>query len=80
MRSPVRVQVHDEITPKGDKDQSVTKEHPWGLKRKDQTSCKKTPYLGREDNVAKLTPHSDVKVHSDVGSARHFLSVKMMQL
>jgi hypothetical protein len=28
MRSPVRVQVHEEITPKGGKDQSVTKEHP----------------------------------------------------
>jgi hypothetical protein len=34
MSSPVRVQVHDEITPKGGKDRSVTKEHPRGLKRK----------------------------------------------
>jgi hypothetical protein len=34
MRSLVRVQVHDEITPKGGKNQSVTKEQPWGLKRK----------------------------------------------
>jgi hypothetical protein len=28
MRSPVHVQVHDEITPKGGKDRSVTKEQP----------------------------------------------------
>jgi hypothetical protein len=28
MRSLVRVQVHDEITPKGGKNQSVTKEQP----------------------------------------------------
>jgi hypothetical protein len=34
MRSPVRVQMHDEITPKGGKDQSITKEHPRALKRK----------------------------------------------
>jgi hypothetical protein len=67
MRSPVRVQVHDEIPEdrrwqgpkcykfkcmmksKGDKDRSVTKEHPRGLKCKDQTSCERTLYLGRED-------------------------------
>jgi hypothetical protein len=34
LRSPVRVQEHDGITPKGGKDRSVTKEHPRGLKRK----------------------------------------------
>jgi hypothetical protein len=34
MRSLVRVQVHDEITPKGGEDWSVTKEHPRGLKCK----------------------------------------------
>jgi hypothetical protein len=34
MRSPVRIQVHDEITPKGGKDRSVTKEHHRGLKPK----------------------------------------------
>jgi hypothetical protein len=28
------IQVHDEITPKGGKDRSVTKEHPRGLKPK----------------------------------------------
>jgi hypothetical protein len=28
MRSLVRVREHDEITPKGGKDRSVTKEHP----------------------------------------------------
>jgi hypothetical protein len=54
MRSPVRVQVHDETTPKGGKDRIVTKEHPPGLKRKDRTSCEKTPYLGCEDDVAKM--------------------------
>jgi hypothetical protein len=54
MRSHIRVQVHGEITPKVDKDQSATKEHPWGLKCKDWTSCEKIPYLGREDDVAKM--------------------------
>ena len=34
LRSPVHVREHDEITPKGGKDRSVTKEHPRGLKRK----------------------------------------------
>jgi hypothetical protein len=33
-RSPVRVSKLDEITPKGAKDRSVTKEHSRGLKRK----------------------------------------------
>jgi hypothetical protein len=33
MRSPVRVQVQDEITPKGVKDRSVTMEHSRGLER-----------------------------------------------
>jgi hypothetical protein len=34
LRGPIRVREHDEITPKGGNDQSVTKEHPRGLKRK----------------------------------------------
>jgi hypothetical protein len=34
MGSSVCVQVHDEITPKGGKEWSVTKEHPQGLKHK----------------------------------------------
>jgi hypothetical protein len=34
LRSPVRVRELDEITSKGGKDRSVTKEHPRGLKRK----------------------------------------------
>jgi hypothetical protein len=34
LSSPVRVRDHDGITPKGKKDQGVTKEHPRGLKRK----------------------------------------------
>jgi hypothetical protein len=34
LRSLVRVHELDEITLKGGKDQSVTKEHPRGLKRK----------------------------------------------
>jgi hypothetical protein len=54
MRSPVRVQLQDEITPKGGKDQGVTSEHSQGLKRKDRTSCEKTPYLKRGDDVAKI--------------------------
>jgi hypothetical protein len=32
--SLVRVHELDEITSNGGKDRSVTKEHPWGLKRK----------------------------------------------
>jgi hypothetical protein len=43
MRSLVRVQVHNEITPKGGKDQSVTKEHPKGLKRKRQDFMREDP-------------------------------------
>jgi hypothetical protein len=34
LRSLFRVYEFDEITPKGGKDRSVTKEHPRGLKRK----------------------------------------------
>jgi hypothetical protein len=34
LRSLVRVRERDEITPKGGKDRSVTKEHPRGLKCK----------------------------------------------
>jgi hypothetical protein len=41
-RSPVRVQEHDEISPKGGKDRSVSKEHPRGLK------CKRPNFM-RED-------------------------------
>jgi hypothetical protein len=42
MRSPVCVREHDEITPKGGKDQGVTKEHPQILK------CKRPNFM-RED-------------------------------
>jgi hypothetical protein len=34
LRSLVRVHELDEITSNGGEDQSITKEHPWGLKRK----------------------------------------------
>jgi hypothetical protein len=80
-------------------------EHSRGLKRKDQTSCEKTPYLKRKDDGAKMMKLKGVKVQNDerthvedgatepgqngtmpvgppssgVGSAPHFLSVKMMQ-
>jgi hypothetical protein len=43
MRSSVRVQVHDEITPKGGKDRSVTKEQPRGLKRKRSDFMREDP-------------------------------------
>jgi hypothetical protein len=68
MRSLVRVQVHDEITPKGGKDQCVTKERPQGLKCKDRTSCEKTPYLGREDDVAKMMQLKGSKCKTARGS------------
>jgi hypothetical protein len=45
MRSHVRVQVCDEIAPKGGKDRSVTKEHPRGLK------CKRPNFM-REDHLS----------------------------
>jgi hypothetical protein len=54
MRSPVRVQVQGEITPKGGNDQGVTTEHPRGLNCKGRSSCEKTPYLKRGDDVAKM--------------------------
>jgi hypothetical protein len=44
-----------EITPKGGKDQGALADHPRALRRKDQTSCEKTPYLDRgyDDTNAK---------------------------
>jgi hypothetical protein len=44
----------DEITSNGGEDRSVTKEHPRGLKRKDQTSCAENLHLGREDDIVKI--------------------------
>jgi hypothetical protein len=41
--SCVRVREHDEITPKGGKDQSVTKEHPRGFKRKRPNFVREDP-------------------------------------
>jgi hypothetical protein len=55
MRSSVRVWVQGGFIPKGGQDQGATTDHPWGLRRKDQTSCEKTPYLDREDDDAKMT-------------------------
>jgi hypothetical protein len=43
LRGPVRVREHDEITPKGGKDRSVTKEHPRGLKRKRSDFMREDP-------------------------------------
>jgi hypothetical protein len=63
MRSPIRVQMQGEITRKGGKDQGVTIEHPWGLERKDWTSCKKTPYLKCRNDVTKMM--QGVKVQND---------------
>jgi hypothetical protein len=54
MRSPVRVQVQGEITPKDGKDQIVTTEHSQGLKRKGGTSSEKTPYLECGDDITKM--------------------------
>jgi hypothetical protein len=54
LRSLVRVYELDEITPKGGKDQSVTKEHPRGLKRKDRIACKENLHFGREDDIVKM--------------------------
>jgi hypothetical protein len=53
-RSLVRVYELDEITPKGGKDRSVTKEHPRGFKLKNRTSCKENLHLGREDDIVKM--------------------------
>jgi hypothetical protein len=39
LRCLVRVYAHDEITPNGGKDQSVTKEHPQELK------CKRSDFM-----------------------------------
>jgi hypothetical protein len=55
MRSFVCVQEQGEITSKDGKDQGATTDHPRGLRRKDQTSCEKTPYLDRRDDDAKMT-------------------------
>ena len=55
MRNSIRVQVQGENTSKGGKDQGATTDHPRGLRRKDQTSCEKTPYLDRGDDDLKMT-------------------------
>jgi hypothetical protein len=55
MRSSVRVRVQGKITSKGGKDQGATTDHPRGLRCKVRTSCKKTPYLDREDDDLKMT-------------------------
>jgi hypothetical protein len=41
--SHVHIREHDEITSKGGKDQSVTKGHPRGLKRKRQDFMREDP-------------------------------------
>jgi hypothetical protein len=53
--------VQGEITPKGGKDQCVATEHPRGLKRKGRTSCEKTPYLERRDDVTKMMQFNGFK-------------------
>jgi hypothetical protein len=54
MKNLVRVQEHDEITPKGSKDQSVTKEHPRGFKCKRPNFVREDLHLGREDDIVKI--------------------------
>jgi hypothetical protein len=54
LQSLVRVHELDEITSNGGEDQSVTKEQPRGLKRKDRTSCAENLHLGREDDIIKI--------------------------
>jgi hypothetical protein len=44
-----------EITSKDGKDQGGTMDHPQGLRRKVQTSYKKTPYIDRGDDDLKMT-------------------------
>jgi hypothetical protein len=43
LRSLVRVHELDGITSNGGKDRSVTKEHPWGLKRKRPNFMQREP-------------------------------------
>jgi hypothetical protein len=54
LRSLIRVREHDEITPKGGKDQNVTKEHPRGLKHKRPNFVREDLHLGREDDIIKM--------------------------
>jgi hypothetical protein len=44
-----------EITSKDGKDQGGTMDHPRGLRRKVQTSYKKTPYIDHGDDDLKMT-------------------------
>jgi hypothetical protein len=53
LQSLVRVRL-DEITSNGGEDQSATKEHPRGLKRK-RPNFMQGEHLGREDDIAKIT-------------------------
>jgi hypothetical protein len=61
MRSSVHVRVQGEITSKGGKDQGGTTNHSRGLRRKVQTSYKKTLYLDRGDDDLKMTQIKEEK-------------------
>jgi hypothetical protein len=61
LRSLVRVLEHDEITPKGGKDLSVTKEHPRGLKRKRPNFMREALRLGHEDDIIKMVQMEEAK-------------------
>jgi hypothetical protein len=61
MRSSVHVRVQGEITSKGGKDQGGTTNHSRRLRRKVQTSYKKTLYLDRGDDDLKMTQIKEEK-------------------
>jgi hypothetical protein len=54
LRSLVRVHELDEITCKGGKDRSATRNTPGDGSVKDRTSCEENLHLGREDNIFKI--------------------------
>jgi hypothetical protein len=70
MRSSVCVQVQGEITPKGGKEKGAIMDHPWGLRRNDRTSCKKTSYLHCGDDDAKMTQLKGIKSKMTRGPTR----------
>jgi hypothetical protein len=54
LRSLVRVHELDEITFKGGKDRSTTRNTPGDWSVKDRTSCEENLHLEREDNIIKI--------------------------
>jgi hypothetical protein len=73
LRSLVRVHELDEITSNGDKDRSVIKEHPRGLKRKTEVHAQRTSILDARMTSSKWCKwrgkvHNHTRTHGSEGA------------